>query len=87
MSKQKNGHCGQLTPTLSGVIDGMNSSLKSSPALLFQRRGSKSSPFEKGGSRGIFFDQFDPYYEEKSIRSVQVESLQSAAIFIYNRGE
>jgi hypothetical protein len=32
-----------------GVIDGMNSSLKSSPALLLQRREFRSSPFGKGG--------------------------------------
>jgi hypothetical protein len=50
------GHYEQQTPTSSGVIDERNKFVKSSPSLLFQRREPESSPFGKGGKRGIFFD-------------------------------
>jgi hypothetical protein len=52
------GHYEQQTPTSSGVIDERNKFVKSSPSLLFQRREPESSPFGKGGKRGIFFDRF-----------------------------
>jgi hypothetical protein len=47
-------------------------SVKSSPALLFQRKGFKTSPFVKGGSRGISFDRFELFLTSRALRGVTV---------------
>jgi hypothetical protein len=41
-------------------------SVKSSPTLLLQRREFKSIPFEKGGTRGIFFDRFELFLRRRA---------------------
>ena len=53
----------------SGLLMEETGSEKSSPTLLFQRRGYFFSPFAKGGQRGIFFDQLELFLRSEARQS------------------
>src|SRR5690606_34328162 len=64
-----------------GVIDGRNRLCKILPNPPFPKEGViRSSPFAKGGSRGIFFDRFELFL--RSNRRVR----GNLRYFILNRG-